>query len=124
MKRVVAFGILLLASCAVPQPEMERHGPPIELAGRSPGPPDRCVPTVQLNSLRRSENDPHTLIYGGGRTIWANNLGQCRFGADDILVTEPHGSTYCRGDLVRSIDRTSHLPGPACVLNDFIPFRT
>ena len=84
MKQVVAFGILLLASCAVPQPEVERHGPPIELAGRSPGPPDRCVPTVQLNSLRRSENDPHTLIYGGGRTIWANNLGQCRFGADDI----------------------------------------
>jgi hypothetical protein len=77
----------------------------------------------QLNSLRPSENDPHTLIYGSGRTIWANNLRQCRFGQDDVLVTEPFGSNHCQGDLVRSFDRVTRAPGPTCVLGEFVPFR-
>ena len=56
--------------------------------------------------------------------IWANPLGpHCSFRSDDVLVTEPIGSSYCRGDLVRSFDSQSRIPGPACVLGDFIPYR-
>jgi len=37
-------------------------------------------------------------------------------------VTEPIGSQYCRGDIVRSFDRQSRIPGPACILGDFVPY--
>ena len=82
----------------------------------------RCVAISSQQSLRVSDSDRHMLLYGNGRTIWANRLGQCTFGSDDVLVTEPMGSYYCRGDLVRSFDRLSRIPGPACVLGEFVPY--
>jgi hypothetical protein len=80
------------------------------------------VPIRQSEGLRISENSRRTLIYGTGKTVWANDLGQCRFLSDDILVTEPFGSSYCRGDIVRSLDRVSRIPGATCVLGDFVPY--
>ncbi|MFL6725982.1 MAG: hypothetical protein ACJ8FS_05660 [Sphingomicrobium sp.] len=123
MKRNLALFALVVASCAAPQPGAEQQGPPRELAGRSAGAPERCVLIAPLDSLRVSDTDRHLLLYGNGRTMWANQLGrQCGFGSDDVLVTEPVGSYYCRGDLVRSFDRFSRIPGPTCVLGDFVPF--
>jgi hypothetical protein len=121
MKLLIAATVLLLASCAA-RPTAERQGPPTELSGRSPGPAQHCVLIDQTSALRVSESDRHTLLYGSGKTIWANPLGQCGFGYDDVLVTEPLGSYHCRGDLVRSFDRSSHIPGPSCVLGDFVPY--
>jgi hypothetical protein len=114
--------VLALASCAAPPPGVEQQSPPLELAGLAAGPPERCVTLSSLQSFRVSDNNRHVLLYGGGRTIWANQLGQCGFGPDDILVTEPLGSQYCRGDIVRSFDRNSRIPGPACVLSEFVPY--
>lgn len=94
-----------------------------ELAGRSSGTPQRCVSLSSADSLRRSDTDPHTLVYGSGRVIFANRLGQCAFGNDDVLVIERTSSYSCQGDLVHSFDRASHVPGPTCVLGDFIPYR-
>lgn len=119
---ILAFA-LVLSSCAAPQPGAERRGPPVELAGATAGAPRRCLVLNQFDSLRVSENDPHTLVYGSGRTIWANQLGQCRFGHDDVLVLEPTGSQLCGGDIVRSFDRNSRIPGPSCVLGDFVPYK-
>ena len=113
---------VLLASCAVPPPGAEQQGTPVELAGRRPGVPQHCVPIVQGQALRISETNRHVLVYGYGKTVWANDLGQCRFISDDILVTEPFGSSYCRGDIVRSLDRVSRMPGATCVLGDFVPY--
>jgi hypothetical protein len=111
-----------LAGCAAPQPE----GPPRqprELAARTAGAPQRCVRIEQSEALRTSDDDRHTLLYGSGRTIWVNALGpSCRFSSEDVLVTEPLGSSHCRGDIIRSFDRSSHIPGPSCVLGDFVPF--
>ncbi len=123
MKVRIAAIAFALASCAAPLPVADQQGPPHELAGRVAGPPQSCVTIDQASSLRISENNRHVLFYGTGRTIWANRLGQCGFGADDLLITEPFAGSHCRGDLVRSIDRSSHIPGPACVLNDFVPYR-
>src|SRR5438270_11531294 len=114
----------ILAGCAAVPPAAEPQRPAVELAGRTPGPAQRCVSINQSESLRVSETDRRMLIYGSGRTIWANPLPPaCGFRYDDVLVMEPFGSSYCRGDLVRSIDRTSHIPGPGCVLGDFMPYR-
>jgi hypothetical protein len=122
------FAALLLAAtlacCAAPQ-STEAPQQPRELAGRTAGTPERCVLIQQSESLRVSDNDRHTLLYGSGKTVWANRLSPgCGFGANDILVTEPMGSYYCRGDLVRSIDRYSSIPGPACVIGEFVPYVT
>ena len=122
MKRTVPFLAVALLSCAVPPAGVEQQGPPLELAGLAAGAPQHCVTLYPSQSLRTSENNSHVLIYSTGRTTWANQLGQCRFGPDDILVTEPRGSQYCRGDIVRSIDRTSRFPGPTCILGDFVPY--
>jgi hypothetical protein len=73
--------------------------------------------------LRLSESGSHLLLYGNGRTIWANDLGgECAISPNDILITEPLAPYYCRGDLVRSLDHISRIPGPACRLGDFVPY--
>jgi hypothetical protein len=122
MKLYAALFSLAVCSCAAPQPEAPQRQP-IELAGRSAGPPQRCVVIQSSEALRMSGTNRHVLIYGSGRTLWANNLGQCGFGSDDVLITEPIGSSYCRGDIVRSFDRFSRIPGATCVLGEFVPYR-
>jgi hypothetical protein len=122
MKRTLVLAMLALGSCAPPTPVAQQQGPALELAGRVAGTAERCVTILPQQSLRIADGDRHLLLYGNGRTIWANHLGQCTFGTDDVLVTEPVGSSYCRGDIVRSFDRFSRIPGPACVLSDFVPY--
>jgi hypothetical protein len=122
MTRTLAALALVLGSCAPSPPAAQQRGPDAELAGRVAGAPERCVTISSQQSFRVSDSDRHLLLYGSGRTIWANRLGQCTFGSDDVLVTEPFGSSYCRGDLVRSFDRQSRIPGPACVLGEFVPY--
>ena len=123
MTRTIAALVFMLASCTVPPPGVQEDGPPFELAGlAAAGAPVRCVPITTQQSLHLSETNRRVLLYGDSRTIWANNLGQCRLRPDDILVTEPFGSQYCRGDVVRSVDRQSHIPGPTCILGDFAPY--
>ena|SRR5215212_890702 len=111
----------MLGSCAVPPPP----GPPrplTELTGRIAGTPKDCVPIRSSVTLRVAD-DRTTLIYGSGKTIWVNALGpSCRFGFNDIPIFEPSASSYCRGDIVRTVDRDSHIPGPSCVLGEFVPF--
>ena len=114
---------LALASCTPYPPAGAQQGPVEELAGRAAGPPQRCVSIVSQQSLHPADRDHHILLYGYGRTIYANQLGpQCTFRSDDVLVMEPAGSFYCRGDIVRTFDRLSRIPGPACVLGDFVPY--
>jgi hypothetical protein len=125
MKYCAVLIALLLGSCTEPPPP---PGPPPqmpvrELAGRFSGRPQSCVPIEQIESLRVSDADRHLLLYGSGRTVWVNHLGPaCSFNPDDVLVTHPFGSSYCRGDIVRSFDRFSRIPGPACVLSDWVPY--
>jgi hypothetical protein len=113
---------LLLAACAAP-PAVSSHNPPAELVGRTAGTPQHCLTFARTEPLRVSGNDGHLLLYDNGRTIWANDLGpSCGFSVDDVLVTEPLAGRYCRGDVVRSFDRTSRIPGPSCALGDFVPY--
>lgn len=114
--------LAVLAGCAAPQPASTPQ-PALELAGRAAGTAQRCVDIRQSEAMRVSQNNRHTILYGSGDTIYANHLGAgCGFGVNDILVTEPLGSSYCRGDIVRSVDQMSRIPGPACVLGDFVPY--
>lgn len=112
---------LLVSACAAPQPSSPQRQA-VELAGRTAGAARDCIPIVRTEALRVSDSDPHTLLYGMGKTIWANNLGpNCGFAVNDALITEPI-FRYCKGDIVRSADRMSRIPGPSCALNDFVPY--
>ena len=123
MKLRLAPIATVFASCVALPPSSSIDGPPSELAGRAAGAPQQCVLIQQLDALRVSDNNRHTLLYGSGKTIWANSLAsECTFGSNDLLVTEPIGSHYCRGDIVRSFDRLSRIPGPSCVLGNFVPY--
>lgn len=122
MKPKMLLATALLAGCAAPPPGVEQQGPPVEVAGRTAGPATACVPLRQGESLRVSESNDHTLIYGSGRTMFANYLGQCRIDRDDLLVTLPSAGSYCRGDVVKTVDRSSGLPGSACILGNFVPY--
>ena len=122
MRFIALLGALLTAGCAVPEPTQAPQQPR-ELAGRSAGTPQRCVLIEPTEALRVSGNDRHTLLYGTGRTIWANSLGSsCGFNSNDVLVSEPIGSYYCRGDIVRSFDRFSRIPASSCVIGNFVPY--
>jgi len=113
----------LAGSCAAPQPEAPARKESVELAGRTAGAPQRCVLIEQNQALRVSDGDRHKLLYGSGETIWANSLPPgCGFSRTDTLISEPVGAYHCRGDLVRSIDQFSGIPGPSCILGDFVPY--
>ena len=110
-----------LAGCTTPPPTAS-SAPIAEIAGRVAGPAQRCVLTSQGEGLRAANRN--TLLLRRGRTIWINQLqGGCgSFGQWDVLVTEPIGSQHCRGDLVRSFDPVSKIPGPTCRMGAFIPY--
>jgi hypothetical protein len=122
MRHWFAFVALtgLGAGCAPSPPASP--APVAEIAGRTSGPPQRCVGINPTGSLRVSGEQ--TLIYDSGATLWVNRPGEgCPgIGSDDILVTEPTGSQLCRGDVVRTLDRLSKIPGPVCVLGDWVPY--
>lgn len=119
-----AFTGLLAAAITGCAPAVPAEGPAVipELAGRTAGAPQRCVPTQQTGALRIA--DGGTVLYGTGRTIWANRLATRCLGMDrnQILIVEPFGSQYCHGDRVRTLDPISLVPGPACILGDFVPY--
>jgi hypothetical protein len=112
----------MFGACAAAQPVA---APVSEVKGRVAGAPMNCVrvnPSSQ--SLRPSRDSGHVLLWRSGGTIWVNQLDRsCGFHRDnDVLVLEPSTSSLCRGDIVRSFDRLSKIPGPSCILNDFVPY--
>ncbi|GAA4755678.1 hypothetical protein GCM10023264_23860 [Sphingomonas daechungensis] len=118
---VVALGAIL-AGCSAPPPNPANDAPIAEIAGRIAGPPKNCVLIEQgvgLNIVNRN-----TLTLHSGRTMYVNQVqGNCGgFRKWDVLVVEPIGTQYCKGDLVRSFDPVSKIPGPTCRLGDFIPY--
>jgi hypothetical protein len=119
--RLATIPLAILASaCTAPPPASPTDIP--ELAGRTAGAPQRCVTFQQGESLHIA--GPHTLTYRDGRTLWVNAVPSCsplRF--SDSLVTDPFGTQYCSGDIVRTRDNSSLIPGPSCRLNDFVPYR-
>jgi hypothetical protein len=121
--RILDFAFLAtVAGCtAAPPPPASPIALP-ELAGRTAGAPERCVTTQHSEGLHVA--GPHTLTYRDGRTIWVNAVPECSpLKYSDILVVEPVGSQYCRGDFVRTRDNQSFLPGPGCRLSEFVPYR-
>jgi hypothetical protein len=120
---LVLFVAALAGSCSAPQPVPVAPRQVAELAGRTAGKAQRCVPAQPNPVFRVSQSDPHMLLYGEGKTIWATDLGPgCSFGESGTAQPENASSYYCHGDFVRAPGPLNLLPGPHCVLGDFLPY--
>ena len=119
--------LLLLYGCAptgpLPAPSSD-DGLARELAGRVAGPAQSCVP-VSVSARALQIADRRAIVYREGGTIWVNRLSDdCPgFHPSDTLVVEIYGGRYCRGDRVYVRSPGSNIPGPACLLGEFVPYR-
>jgi hypothetical protein len=117
---------ILLAGCAATTADTEtreQRALDEELAGRTAGEARACVAIRQGEPLHIV--DQRTLSYRDGHTVWVNRLdhdcGSLR--PMNTLIIEANASQYCRGDKVRGVESSSSIPGPVCILRDFVPYR-
>lgn len=120
---VPAAAAVALASCAQP-PAPPGAAVAQALAGRVAGRAQTCV--AEFGSDHPYVIDPQTIAYGYGKTIYINHLAAPCPDIDrmNILITEVHGGSYCRGDHIRGVEPGGIIPGPVCILGDWVPYRT
>jgi hypothetical protein len=96
-----------------------------QIDGKVAGEAVSCISNTQHNDIIRVSDD--LLLYKvSGRLVYQNRLrSSCPGLASDrdIIVTEQFGSQQCRGDVIKLVDRLGGIPGPFCVLGDFVPYR-
>ena len=94
-----------------------------QLAGRVAGPPQTCVPTVSNGNL--TAMDATTLVYQSGTKLYVNYpSAPCPALAPlSTLIVDAQPGHYCRGDRVRGIEYGGGIPGPVCLLGDWVPYR-
>lgn len=122
MRRILLSLALPLAACTA-QPAPIGAARTSALAGRVAGPAQTCVPTRPTTNLRVV--DDSTLVYGSGRTVYLNHLRAACSGLNPTttLIFDLHASQYCSGDHFRTIETGASVPGPACLLGDWVPYR-
>jgi hypothetical protein len=119
--------LLLVGGCAAPEPSgptREAEALQRDLAGRTAGSPQSCIPASNSAQSLRTV-DARTIVYETGRALWVNRLDSDCLGMRpmDALIVDVHGSQYCRGDRFRPVSTGNMIPGPTCVLGDFTPYR-
>jgi hypothetical protein len=122
MRRLLLLALAGLAGCTRPAIPPGADLAQL-LAGRVAGRPQSCVPAQSASNLRVI--DAATLAYGSGRTIFINPLGGPCPGVRELstIIVEVQGSGYCRGDRFRTVDFAGAIPGPTCLLGDWVPYR-
>ena len=117
------FLLLLLSGCAMRQRTGDSYTLADELAGRTAGEARSCIPVRLGQGLVIADLD--TLVSRESGTLWVSRLeGRCPgLRPRSSLVIDLHGGQYCRGDRFHTIETGSSVPGPTCVLGDFVPFR-
>ena len=126
---LAAAGALLAGSCTA-VPEQRAPSPKAQreladaLAGRTPGPPVRCIPSYRADQMQVI--DDYTILFRDGRTVYLQKpRGGC-FGlatGGRTLVTRKFGTTdTCDGDINRLVDLNSGIGGGSCVFGPFVPY--
>ena len=96
-----------------------------QIGGKVAGEAVSCISDARRTDIIRVSDD--LLLYKvSGRLVYQNRLKSSCPGLandNDIIVTEQFGSQQCRGDIIKLVDRIGGIPGPFCVLGDFVPYR-
>lgn len=90
--------------------------------GREAGPPVDCISLSDTHDM--VVLDKTAIVYRTGSVVYVNrpqNPEQLR--SDDIMVTHPTGSQFCRLDIVNTVDRTAHFSTGFISLGQFVPYR-
>jgi hypothetical protein len=118
---LLSFSLALAACTAQPAPIGTARTN--ELAGRIAGPAQSCVSTQPTRNLQVV--DESTLVYGSGNTLYLNRLRAPCLGLNPTttLIFDLHASHYCSGDHFRTIETGASVPGPVCLLGDWVPYR-
>jgi hypothetical protein len=94
------------------------------LAGRVPGKPMSCLPTLQANDM--VVIDDNTIAYKAGARVYINHpVGGCPqiSQGHSALVSRQYAQTGpCSGDVVEVVDTLSHIAVGSCTLGDFTPY--
>jgi hypothetical protein len=130
LRFVLPVAALLLSSCAATpaqiaqeQSEAARTAARLEkrLAGYTEGTTTSCIQPFRANVDIYGD----TLVYSdrASRLYRTQTSGGC-FGLKrgDIIVTKSFNGQLCRGDLVRTVDRTSGFQSGACAFGDFVTY--
>ena len=118
--RILYLAVAAAVGSCAPAPQTAVPEVIPQIAGRVAGPPQSCVP-IQSSTNMMLENR-HAFVYSTGPVVYVSATN-CPATVDDIPVFHPTGSSHCRGDIVRMVDRVTQMPGPSCILGDFIPYR-
>ena len=126
---MLAIAVGALAACETTMGPIERTARQQSdfdrlLAGKTPGPAVRCLPTYRSNDMTVIDDD--TILFRDGRTTYVNKpLGACNglSRSGRALITRNVGPQLCRGDIATVADNTSGVTVGSCALGDFVPYR-
>ena len=124
MRKLIVVPLLVAGCAAVPAAERGPSELDLLLEGRVAAETRTCVSTQSGSNL--TPVDGRSIAYRDGATIWVNRLAATCPGLapDDIIVIEPSGSQYCRGDRFRAVEPGRSIPGATCILGDFTAYRS
>lgn len=116
MKTGLAIAVLVLASSATLQSEpstQAQAGKRCILPGQVAGPTVRDDGRLYFRGEPNS-HESYIAVFKGGECRGLNRFS--------TVTIETSGVGYCDGDKVRSFNPPSTIPGPACVIDHFLPF--
>jgi hypothetical protein len=94
-----------------------------ELAGRTEGRTQRCLPGPRDVLFRVSDSDPNALIYDDGNRIWVSHMAaNCQYQPGQTVIPDTLAAYYCSGDMVREGGRMALMPSRYCALGPFTPY--
>lgn len=120
-----AFGMLSSPVLANENAQMTRGEEKLAklLDGRVAGEPQSCIRT--LGSRNLSQIDGTALTYRDGDTVWVNYTRNPDSIDDrDIMVIDRFsGSSLCRTDQVKLVDRVNGFLSGILLLDEFVPYK-
>ena len=120
-----AFGMLSSPVLADENAQMTRGEEKLSklLDGRVAGEPQSCIRT--LGSRNLSQIDGTALTYRDGDTVWVNYTRNPDSIDDrDIMVIDRFsGSSLCRTDQVKLVDRVNGFLSGILLLDEFVPYK-
>ncbi len=131
---LIIAAAMALSSCApqniaaTPAPLTAKNAKLVEklLKGKVAGKAVSCISNFRNQTALRISDD--ALLYRGGpNLVYRNQLRSSCPGLaddDDILIIRSFNAHHCTGDLIQLVDRYSGIPGPTCVLGDFVPYKS
>ena len=120
MSRLLLILTVALAGCT--RPAVPPDALASTIAGRTADPPQSCILTEPHGSIRAI--DSGTVVYGSLSTIYVNRLGGPCPGLEksSTIIVYANGGHYCRGDRIRALEPNSTIPGPNCILGNWIAY--